>query len=704
MADQDLRILGEEKQIVRDGVRIGYRVAGDAGPVLLLFSAWQIVHSAAWRAQVPYLSDVARVITIDCRGNGRSDRPKSVEAYAPWELVADALAVLDAEGEDRAIVGGFSYGGHLAALFASRHPLRTQGAVLLAPTAPFGPGNPALRPENVTAVRDRYNGWEKYAFDYWRRDFAGFADFFMRQAFHEPHSEKQIEDACAYAGETDPETMIRSIAARRDTANQTEEAYAAIRCPVLVVNGTEDRIVPHAKGQHVARITGAEFVSLPGSGHMPSCRVPARVNRLIRDFLKTVDGDHPSPARIARRTATSRPRALFVSSPIGLGHVRRDQAIADRLRVELPGIEIEWLVQDPATRLLASCGERIHQVSEKLLNECAHVARESEGHRLNAFQALRRMDAILAANFGHFQDVVEDGSYDLVIADEAWEIDRFWHEHPDLKRGKLAWMTDFVGVLPMPEGGDAEARLVADWNTEMIGWVERNPGVRDASLFIGSPDDIVEARFGAGLPGIRPWTEDRFDFPGYVDPLESSRPGERDALRRRFGFGDDETICLVAVGGTGVGLPLLRQVMASAPHVMEGWPGLRFHLVAGPNIAADDLAHLPGVTVQPFVADFPSLAAASDMALVQGGLSSCMELASLGRPFGYIPIEGHFEQQFHVHHRLARLGLGQRLAMADLSDPDRLSEALKRLSVSAPRNIEHGGGAYRAARAIAHLI
>ncbi len=702
MADRDTAILlGARRLIERDGCAIGYHVAGGSGPVLLLFSAWQIVHAAAWRAQVPYLSTFARVITIDCRGNGRSGRPATAEAYSPWELLADALAVLDAEGIEHAIVGGFSYGGHLAALFAAYHPDRTQGAILLAPTAPFGPSNLAFRLENLLAERENYAGLEKYSFAYWRRDYADFADFFMREVFCEPHSEKHIEDGCAWAAETDAETLIKTIAARRDCAGQGEDAYAAIHCPVLLIHGTEDRVVPYAKSAHIAKITGARLRSVPRAGHMPSARMPAKVNGWIRDFLLALHGQsRPKPRRPSRR-----PRALFLSSPIGLGHARRDLAIADALRARRPDLDIEWLAQEPVTRLLATRNERVHPASHRMLQECAHIRREADGEALNALLALRRMDGILIANFCHFQDVIEAEGHDLVIADEAWEIDRFWHEHPELKRAKLAWITDFVGVLPLPEGGTEEARLAADWNAEMINWVERNMAVRDAALFMGSPADIVDADFGPGLPSIRDWTMGHFAFPGYVDPLAEAHPPDRSAFRRRLGYRPDETVCLVAVGGSGVGQPLLERIAAVAPALMRSRPGLRFEVVTGPGIDPASLHCAPGLTLRYFVADFPAYAAACDLALVQGGLSTCMELASLGRPFAYLPLERHFEQQIHVDFRLRRLGVGRRLLPAELAAPDDLGAVLDALiATPPPPAMALTGAATRTAGHIAALI
>src|SRR5438874_12186120 len=111
-------------------------------------------------------------------------------------------------------------------------------------------------------------------------------------------------------------------------------------------------------------------------------------------------------------------RALYLSSPIGLGHARRDVAIAQELRQLRPDLEIHWLAQHPVTAVLEAEGEHVHPASRWLANESAHIASESSEHDLHCFQALRRMDEILVANFMLFQEVVEEGFYDVVIGDE----------------------------------------------------------------------------------------------------------------------------------------------------------------------------------------------------------------------------------------------------------------------------------------------
>lgn len=96
-------------------------------------------------------------------------------------------------------------------------------------------------------------------------------------------------------------------------------------------------------------------------------------------------------------------------------------------------------------------GERVHPASAELANESHHITREAAGHELNVFEAWRRMDEILVANFMVFHDLVEQEHYDLWIGDEAWELD-YLHENPELKRAYV-WLTDFVWDEAQPQVG-----------------------------------------------------------------------------------------------------------------------------------------------------------------------------------------------------------------------------------------------------------
>lgn len=398
-------------------------------------------------------------------------------------------------------------------------------------------------------------------------------------------------------------------------------------------------------------------------------------------------------------------RALFLSSPIGLGHARRDVAIAQELRTLHPDLQIDWLAQHPVTRVLADARETVHPASAWLANESAHIEDESADHDLHAFQAIRRMDEILVNNFMVFNDVVDETYYDLVIGDEAWDVDYFLHENPELKRFAFAWMTDFVGWLPMASGGDAEAALAADYNAEMLEQRARYRRLRDRSIFVGNPDDVVDESFGAGLPRIREWTEAHYDFAGYVTGFVPPSDEERAAARARLGYAPDDVLCVVTVGGSGVGGALLRRVMDAVPLARRMLPALRFLIVTGPRIDPASLPRRRGASVRGFVRDLYLALAACDVAIVQGGLTTCMELTAAQRPFLYVPLENHFEQNFHVRHRLQNYGAGRCIRYALASDPDALATALvEELARDVAYRPVETDGAARAAAMLAELI
>src|SRR6185295_5105804 len=111
---------------------IGYEVFGEGDPTVVFVPIDPFVHSRAWKAQVPYLARTCRVVTVDPRGNGRSDRPTEPSAYDDLEYVADTLAVMDALGIDAAVLVGACSSAWWALLCAALHPERVQGVVAIA--------------------------------------------------------------------------------------------------------------------------------------------------------------------------------------------------------------------------------------------------------------------------------------------------------------------------------------------------------------------------------------------------------------------------------------------------------------------------------------------------------------------------------------------------------------------------------------------
>ena len=399
----------EQGYVIRDGVRVAYECFGSQSPSVLFLPSWSIAPSLVWKFQVPHLARHARVITFDPRGNGRSDHPRDVGAYAPEEFVADALEVLDATGTSEAVLVALSRGNLYALQLAAQHPDRVLGWAALGPTIRgLGAGaqgrREALERFNLDLGVDE--GWNRYNRHSWLRAYDEFVQFFFGELLPEPHSSKQLEDCFTWAMDIEPEVLVASELAIASADLDIGALFARVKCPVVVVHGTDDRAAPPSEGERVAELTGGRFIPIAGAGHLCQARHPVAVNRILSDLVRSLT-PRSRPAR--PRLAGRRPRALYLSSPIGLGHVRRDLAIARALREERPDLDVQWLSQSPVTEFLEQAGEIVHPASSYLAHESAHIESEAGEHDLHAFAAVRRMDEILVNNFMVFDELVARG-------------------------------------------------------------------------------------------------------------------------------------------------------------------------------------------------------------------------------------------------------------------------------------------------------
>jgi pimeloyl-ACP methyl ester carboxylesterase/predicted glycosyltransferase len=696
----------------RDGQRLFYEVYGEGEETIFLLPTWSVVHSRHWKMQIAYLARHFRVLSMDGLGNGRSDRCRAPKRHAPAEVARDCLAVMDATATRRAVMASLSTGAQYQLELARLAPQRVVGTVFVGPLFPYTLSQNTLFTDPlVQRIMRRLRlpapvSWAHMNPVHWRQDHRRFADWFMARCLPEAHSAKPIEDGVGWMLDTDPVTLTATVAHGEFMRSRRALRAAAQRlpCPVLVVHGERDKISATRDGRALARLSGGELSIVAGAGHLPHARKPVGFNLALRDFAENVLGRERTPRDPTTYRPDGRPRALFVSSPIGLGHAQRDVAIARELRRLHPDLQIDWLAQDPVTRMLEAEDERIHPASPHLANESKHIESESAEHDLHCFHAIRRMDEILAANFMLFHDVVREQRYDLWIGDEAWELDYYLHENPREKRAPYAWLSDFVGFLPMDDGDARERFLAADHNAQKVEHIAEHPEVRDLSLFVGNPEDIVPKRLGPELPMIRDWTERNYSFTGYVTGFDPADLGDRSKLRAELGYKDDEQVCIVTVGGSGVGADLLRRVIAAFPQAKERVPDLRMIVVAGPRIDPASLPSHVGLEVVPYVHNLYRCLAACDLAVVQGGLTTSMELTAQKRPFLYFPLRHHFEQSFHVRHRLERYGAGRRMDYDD-SPPEQIAAAVaqeigRRVDY---RDVESDGAANAAGR-IAQLL
>jgi pimeloyl-ACP methyl ester carboxylesterase/predicted glycosyltransferase len=699
-----------EGHIERDGVRLRYQVYGTGGPTIFLLPCWTFFDSRVWKGQYAYLARHFRVVTFDPRGSKYSDTP-GPEGFQGGELVADAVAVLDATETDRAVLAGLSGGALMSLAVAALHPDRVQGVVAFAPKIPLGDDPPLFTDEVWLGDVDEPDGVTHFNRDLWQRPggFQRWIEYFMSLNVTEPNSTWPQEEGVRWALETGPKAATSFFEAVRqsevwDDPDAARALLDAVQCPVLVVHGTADRLAAYSAGVAVADHVGGELVTYEGASHYLLGRHPVRANLDIRAFAESF---RPGPAgrRRSWRRALTRPRrVLYLSSPIGLGHARRDLAIADELRKLQPDVEVDWLTQHPVTAMLADAGERVHPLARHLASESAHLESESAEHDLHCFQAIREMDEILVNNFMVFHDLMEAEHYDLVVADESLEVDYFLREHPELKRSPFAWISDFDGFLPMPGASEYERRYAAEHNAYTVDAVERFPNLRDEAIFVGNPDDIVPARYGPDLPVIRDWVEDHFRFAGYVTGFDPIGEDAREALRLELGYRPDERVCMVTVGGSGVGGALVAKVVAAHEHARRLVDDLRMVVVTGPRLDPASVPPADGLEVHGYVPDLYRHLAVCDIAVVQGGLTTTMELTANRRPFLYFPLRHHFEQNIHVRHRLERYGAGRCMDYGT-ETPESIARAIAE-EIGRPvdyRPVESDGAA-RAAALLSELL
>ncbi|HEX2548165.1 MAG TPA: alpha/beta fold hydrolase [Ramlibacter sp.] len=668
--------------VERGGVKSWYAQYGDSGPWLAFAPIFQIANSHMLRGVVPYLSQHYRVVVMDLRGNGRSDRPDTPDQYTFDHYYADFLAVLDRLEIERTAVVGISATAMCGIRLASEQPQRVSHLFLVGGWVERRMDNPAI----VEVVQQQLRRM--------REDWPGYLDEFFTLCFNEPHSTKPYEDAVRDGWAAEGAHVALGLAGW--LGHDLSTTAQTVRCPTLVVHGDRDKRVPYSQGELAARlIPGARLVTIGEGGHLLPARDPVAFCNLVREFT----GVEPVRSTWVRGMARKR-KALFVSSAIGLGHVQRDLAIMRAIRTLHPDLEVDWFTVPPAAGYLEREGERVHPMTVRLANESRHFEGMAGEHDLQAFFALRTMDEVMARNFLVFAELLRQEHYDIVIGDEAWEVDYHLHENPELKRQPFVFLTDFVGCLPMEEGNEREAYLCADRNADDIEHVARYPWIRDRAIFVGNPEDTPDLPFGPGLPVIRDWTQRNFTFTGYALPFDPASLADTDALRARHGYRRDEKLVIAAVGGTAVGAPLLHRIAQAFPRMKKAVPELRMVLVAGPRVPREAFPVVDGLDVLPYVHNLFEHLACSDLALVQGGLSTCMELVATKRRFLSFPLERHFEQCIHVRHRLHNYCADCAVRFRELSVDELADKALATMHAPVAYRPVETDGALRAAREI----
>ena len=393
---------------------------------------------------------------------------------------------------------------------------------------------------------------------------------------------------------------------------------------------------------------------------------------------------------------------LFISGSLGLGHIKRDLVIARELRGLCPDVELSWLAAHPATMAIEAAGERLHPEAVNYANDNEPAERAAEGGQLNLLKYLMNASKDWRRNVEVYSRIAANEQVDLVVGDETYELNVGFLKKPELKRSPFVMIYDFVGLDAMT-ANPKEWLGIYMWNRIWSKDFRRGrPPVHDKAIFIGEEEDVPDKPFGPLLPGRREWARAYCDFVGYVLSFDPSAFQDRSRIRARFGYGD-EPLIVCAIGGTAIGKELLNLCGQAFPLLRQQLADLRMLLVCGPRLEADSLEVPNGVEVRGYVPDLHEQFAACDLAIIQGGGTTTLELTALKRPFVFFPIEDHFEQA-QIAQRLERHGAGVRMSLSETS-PERLAEQVLSTLDQRPSfaSIPVGGGR-RAAELIAELL
>jgi pimeloyl-ACP methyl ester carboxylesterase len=292
---------------------IAYQVLGHGPLDVLMVPGFPSHLELAWEypplaSFYRHLASVCRLILMDKRGIGLSDRIPPSQLPGVEQRAVDLGAVLDDVGSNRVALVGASDGGPIAALFAATHPERTDRLVLINTYArrirsddyPWGPTD------------EEWSAFESEARDHWGEPLfldllapghandAGFIEWWAR----------------LLRQSVSPGSAVAYLAMNRGV--DVRQVLAAIHVPTLVIHRTNDRINPVAGARLMAElIPGARFVELPGDEHHPWLGDPGTLLGEVEEFLTGTRGGPASDRVLATLLFTDIVRSTQTAARLG---------------------------------------------------------------------------------------------------------------------------------------------------------------------------------------------------------------------------------------------------------------------------------------------------------------------------------------------------------------------------------------------------
>ncbi len=367
----------------------------------------------------------------------------------------------------------------------------------------------------------------------------------------------------------------------------------------------------------------------------------------------------------------SKKKILFISGSIGLGHVIRDMAITNELRKVNPDLDINWLASPPASDMIKNAREKLLPEADQYINENIFAEAAARGTYLNLVKFTLKVKKEWQKNVKTVIRETERETYDLIIGDETYALSTAFKKNRHLKRAPFVIIYDFIGLDSMTMN-PLEKLGVRYWNKLWSMDYGRPTMHFDLGIFVGELEDIPDRKFGFGLPNRRVYARTKYQFVGYILPFKPADYQDKAAIRNKLGYGK-EPLVVCAIGGTAIGKALIKLYSDAFPIIKKDVPDIQMIFVCGPRLSVDSIEAPRGIDIRGYVPNLYEHFAACDLAIVQGGGSTTIELTALRRPFIYFPLDGHCEQQLYVAGRLSRHQAGVKMQYSQ-STPELLAE------------------------------
>ena len=396
-------------------------------------------------------------------------------------------------------------------------------------------------------------------------------------------------------------------------------------------------------------------------------------------------------------------RILYVSGSIGLGHVTRDLAIAGQLRSQCPEVELSWLASHPATLLLNEAGEKLLPEADIYANDSIPAENAAKGFGMNVLKYASNTRREWAHNVKIFKQITSKEQFDVVIGDETYEIGIGLAMKLVRLEAPFVMIYDFLGLDSVTKN-PIEKLGVYTWNRI---WAKTDRKLlydqKNLALFAGELEDIPDKGLGFLLPDRRDHARKCYKFTGYILPFDPAEYTDKAKVRGKLGYGR-EPLVVCSIGGTAIGKELLELCGKAYPIIKRKVPDLRMVLICGPRLAVESLDVPEAVEISGYVPALYEHLAASDLAIVQGGGTTTLELTALRRPFLYFPLAYHCEQQIHVAERLVRHQAGVKMVYSQTT-PEILAE---KVITNLGKEVDYPpipvNGAQKAAQLISQLL